>query len=160
MFNFSIDIEQVIKLRLRKVKRTPVALALMLSYATGIKEVFAQFSTSRDAAIKRAKVKGTKIYLEKYLDEIFGIVGIELVNLNPEAFVRISTTGSGHEPVYLNDVPGANDTFIGDLTYYANLADFEVQIPAANYAGIDQPRLRAILDEYIFSTINYKIVSK
>lgn len=160
MFNYNIDIDHIIQQRLRKQKRTPIALALFFAMAKPVKIVYAQFLDSRTAHIKEAKLKGTIVYLERYLNETFDITGITITNQNPESLVYApSAINDGHPHVYINDVVGSDDVMVGDWDYYNNLPDFVVGIPAAHYASIDQNRLRSILNEYIFSTINYNIIS-
>ena len=160
MFDFNIDIDHIILQRLRMVKRTPIAVAQIIAWAAGLKLIYSQFITARNIAVKKAKVRGTKIYLEKLLNETFGITGIQIVNLDPEGYEYVASgVNFGFDPVYLNDALSVDDVLVGDNVYYNSLAGFEVQIPAANYAAVDQARLRAVLNEYILATINYNIVS-
>lgn len=157
---FTLNIPQLISNYLRPSKRTPIRLAWFNALSAGIEVTNNRFTTQRVVALKKAKVKGTKVHLDKLLNESFNTTGIEIINLNPEALVFIGSTGDGHTPVYMNDSTGVGDLMIGDNSYYHSLADFEVQIPAAVFGSIDQNRLRAILAEYIFSTLNYNIISK
>ncbi len=160
MFNYQIDIENIILQRLRLVKRTPIAKSLLFSFAAGLNYVYQCFVNNREKSIKHAKIIGTKVYLEKYINDIFGVSGITIQNLDPEGYIYFaSSTSDGNPAILLNDVVGSLDAEPGDQEYYDNLADFEVRIPSAIYSSIDHARLRASLNQYILSTINYNIIS-
>ena len=157
---FTIDFENIISNNLAPHLRRLTRQNWLNVITAGLSYVYALFLDYRTNSNYSLAFRGQTIYLEKLLNERFDNTDIEIVNLDPAELVYIANSGSGYTNIYVSNVGGTNELSLGDKAYYDNIPDFEVQVPAAIYASIDKNEMRSILNKFVFSSMNYIIISK
>lgn len=159
---YDLDIDKLITHLLPVALRKPLLQSLLRSLLSPVKDLHARFISYRNAVNDKLSYNAHVIYLEKFLNDLYGFVNDEIyiTDLILHADVYLYNKDENQELLYLyNKAEGGKNTYLHGSPALSLTGSFIVNIPAS----IDTPDARKTIqkwvDYYKYAGTTYKIES-